>query len=101
MLLLIAPAVAAPVFFQIIPILTGANASFRDWSLHDPEAHLGRLEALHLRADRPGLRLGRDAQHHLLHGRQRRRLARPGPGAGVDLEPEVSRAACCRPSSCR
>lgn len=37
MLLLIAPAVAALIFFQIIPILTGANASFRDWSLHDPK----------------------------------------------------------------
>ncbi len=37
MLLLIAPAVGALIFFQIVPILTGANASFRDWSLHDPK----------------------------------------------------------------
>ena len=37
MLLLIAPAVVALIFFQIVPILTGANASFRDWSLHDPK----------------------------------------------------------------
>lgn len=37
MVLLIAPAVAALILFQIVPILTGANASFRDWSLHDPQ----------------------------------------------------------------
>jgi multiple sugar transport system permease protein len=37
MLALIAPAVFALVFFQIVPIVTGANASFRDWSLHDPK----------------------------------------------------------------
>lgn len=37
MLWLIAPAVAALIFFQIVPIITGANASFRDWSLHDPK----------------------------------------------------------------
>jgi multiple sugar transport system permease protein len=36
MLALIAPAVLVLVMFQIVPILTGANASFRDWSLHDP-----------------------------------------------------------------
>src|SRR4029450_1282128 len=23
--------------FQVVPILTGANASFRDWTLHDPK----------------------------------------------------------------
>jgi multiple sugar transport system permease protein len=37
MLALIAPAVLVLIFFQIVPILTGANASFRDWSLHDPK----------------------------------------------------------------
>ena len=37
MLALIAPAVFALVFFQIVPIVTGANASFRDWALHDPK----------------------------------------------------------------
>jgi multiple sugar transport system permease protein len=37
MLALIAPAVAVLMFFQILPILTGANASFRDWHLHDPK----------------------------------------------------------------
>ena len=36
MLALIAPAVLVLVFFQILPILTGANASFRDWHLNDP-----------------------------------------------------------------
>ena len=37
MLLLILPAAFGLAFFQILPILTGANASFRDWSLHDPK----------------------------------------------------------------
>ena len=37
MLALIAPAVLVLVFFQILPILTGTNASFRDWHLHDPK----------------------------------------------------------------
>jgi multiple sugar transport system permease protein len=37
MLALIAPAVLALLFFQVVPILSGANASFRDWSLHDPK----------------------------------------------------------------
>ena len=31
MLALIAPAVLVLVFFQVLPILVGANASFRDW----------------------------------------------------------------------
>jgi multiple sugar transport system permease protein len=37
MLALILPAVSVLIFFQILPILTGANASFRDWHLHDPQ----------------------------------------------------------------
>ncbi len=37
MLALVAPAVFALTLFQIVPILTGANASFRDWSLYDPQ----------------------------------------------------------------
>jgi multiple sugar transport system permease protein len=37
MLALIAPAAAALLLFQVVPILSGANASFRDWSLHDPK----------------------------------------------------------------
>lgn len=36
MLLLIAPAGIVLVLFQIVPIIVGANASFRDWQLHDP-----------------------------------------------------------------
>jgi len=36
MLLLIAPAAFVLVCFQIIPILVGMNASFRDWSLVNP-----------------------------------------------------------------
>src|SRR5262245_65763488 len=37
MLALIAPAVTVLIAFQILPILTGANASFRDWHLNDPK----------------------------------------------------------------
>jgi multiple sugar transport system permease protein len=37
MLALIAPAFAVLVVFQILPIVTGTNASFRDWHLHDPK----------------------------------------------------------------
>jgi len=37
MLALIAPAVLALVLFQVVPIVVGANTSFRDWSLHDPK----------------------------------------------------------------
>src|SRR5262245_19589733 len=37
MLALIAPAVTVLICFQILPILTGANASFRDWHLHVPK----------------------------------------------------------------
>src|SRR5258708_6621691 len=36
-LLLIAPAAAILVLFQVIPIFIGANASFRDWALQDPK----------------------------------------------------------------
>ncbi len=37
MLLLITPAVLILVLFQVVPILMGTNASFRDWSLYDPK----------------------------------------------------------------
>ncbi len=37
MLLLIAPAVLILLLFQVMPILIGANASFREWALYDPK----------------------------------------------------------------
>jgi multiple sugar transport system permease protein len=37
MLALVAPAVLTLVLFQVVPIIVGANTSFRDWSLHDPK----------------------------------------------------------------
>jgi len=37
MLQLVAPAVIGLSLFQILPILIGANASFRDWDLYDPK----------------------------------------------------------------
>jgi multiple sugar transport system permease protein len=36
MLQLVAPAALVMLAFQIVPILMGANASFRDWTLYDP-----------------------------------------------------------------
>ena len=37
MLALITPAALVLALFQVVPILTGANASFRDWTLYDPK----------------------------------------------------------------
>jgi ABC-type sugar transport system permease subunit len=37
MLLLIAPAAMLMLLFQVMPIVIGANASFRDWALNDPK----------------------------------------------------------------
>jgi multiple sugar transport system permease protein len=37
MVLLIAPAVLLLLFFQVVPIVIGANASFRDWTLNNPK----------------------------------------------------------------
>src|SRR3989442_1981488 len=36
-LLLITPAALLMLLFQVVPIVIGANASFRDWALYDPE----------------------------------------------------------------
>src|SRR5947199_3115761 len=36
-LLLIAPAALLVLLFQVVPIVIGANASFRDWSLSNPK----------------------------------------------------------------
>src|SRR5438132_12354282 len=36
-LLLIAPAALLMLFFQVVPIVIGANASFRDWTLYNPK----------------------------------------------------------------
>lgn len=37
MVMLVAPAIVILVLFQIVPIVMGTNASFRDWALHDPQ----------------------------------------------------------------
>jgi multiple sugar transport system permease protein len=37
MLLLIAPAALLMLLFQVVPIVIGANASFRDWALYNPK----------------------------------------------------------------
>jgi multiple sugar transport system permease protein len=58
MLALIAPAVLALAFFQVVPILAGANTSFRDWSLHDPKRTLvGLANYAHVLGDSEFLRI--------------------------------------------
>src|SRR5213075_2012226 len=37
MLLLVAPAALLLLLFQVVPIVIGANASFRDWALYNPK----------------------------------------------------------------
>ena len=37
MLFLIAPAASLMLLFQVLPIVIGANASFRDWALYNPK----------------------------------------------------------------
>src|SRR5258706_6090138 len=37
MLVLIAPAALLMALFQVVPIVMGANASFRDWALNNPK----------------------------------------------------------------
>ena len=37
MLFLIAPAALLLLLFQVVPIVIGANASFRDWALYNPK----------------------------------------------------------------
>src|SRR5437016_14285489 len=52
MLALITPAVLVLALFQIVPILTGANASFRDWTLHDPKrTWVGLANYIHVLRD--------------------------------------------------
>ena len=53
MLALIAPAALVLVLFQIVPILTGGNASFRDWTLYDPKrTWVGLANYAHVLRDR-------------------------------------------------
>jgi len=37
MLFLITPAALLLLLFQVVPIVMGANASFRDWALYNPK----------------------------------------------------------------
>src|SRR5690242_21435737 len=37
MLLLVLPAALLLLLFQVVPIVIGANASFRDWALYNPK----------------------------------------------------------------
>ena len=58
MLLLIAPAAAVLVLFQILPIVIGANASFRDWQLFNPkETWIGLAHYTYILTDRVFLTL--------------------------------------------
>ena len=52
MLLLIAPAAILMLLFQVVPIVIGANASFRDWSLNDPKkTWVGLKHYIHVLTD--------------------------------------------------
>lgn len=52
MIALIAPAVLVLVLFQVVPILIGADASFRDWALYDPKrTWVGARHYLHVLND--------------------------------------------------
>jgi multiple sugar transport system permease protein len=52
MLALITPAALVLALFQVVPILTGANASFRDWTLHDPKrTWVGLANYIHVLRD--------------------------------------------------
>jgi multiple sugar transport system permease protein len=44
MLLLVAPAALLLTLFQVVPIVIGANASFRDWVLYNPKKTWVRLD---------------------------------------------------------
>jgi multiple sugar transport system permease protein len=58
MLALIAPAVLTLVLFQVVPILVGANTSFREWSLHDPKrTWVGLANYAHVLSDPEFLRV--------------------------------------------
>lgn len=52
MLLLLAPSALLLITFQIVPIIIGANASFRDWSLYDPQkTWVGLKHYIHVLSD--------------------------------------------------
>jgi multiple sugar transport system permease protein len=52
MLMLLLPSAAILVLFQIVPIVIGANASFRDWALYDPQkTWVGLTHYVHVLSD--------------------------------------------------
>ncbi len=58
MLALITPAALVLALFQVVPILTGANASFRDWTLHDPKrTWVGLANYIHVLRDQEFLEI--------------------------------------------
>src|SRR5258706_11988514 len=58
MLLLIAPAAILMLLFQVVPIVIGANASFRDWALNDPKkTWIGLKHYIHVLSDPAFLRV--------------------------------------------
>jgi multiple sugar transport system permease protein len=58
MLALVAPAALVLLLFQVVPILTGANVSFRDWALNDPKrTFVGLANYIHVLKDREFLQI--------------------------------------------
>ena len=69
MLLLIAPAALLMLLFQVVPIVIGANASFRDWALYNPKKTWVGLDHYQSRDHGSGVPLCGAAQHLHLHDR--------------------------------
>jgi multiple sugar transport system permease protein len=99
MLLLIAPAATLMVLFQVVPIVIGANASFRDWALNDPKKtwvglkhYVGCSPTAHsLQVVLPNTFVFMALSVARARGR-----TRPGPAA----QPSVPRPSWCRPCCC-
>ena len=88
MLLLITPAALLLLLFQIVPIVIGANASFRDWALYNPKkiwVGLAHYKARHVGSGFPA---GRAPQHLRIYDPERRRLSHRWHGAGPSFEPD-------------
>ncbi|MGE0523047.1 MAG: carbohydrate ABC transporter permease [Variibacter sp.] len=58
MLALVAPAALVLLLFQVVPIVTGANVSFRDWALNDPKrTFVGLANYIHVLKDKEFLQI--------------------------------------------
>ena len=103
MLLLIAPAATVLILFQIVPILIGANASFRHWPLYDPSGEwIGLHHYIRVLTDPVFLTLVMP-NTLLADGALGQHRAVSRAGAGAPPEPRLLRASgsCRRCCCCR